>query len=309
MTESNPVAELASMVDWARQNLQALCPDGLDDPMPFKERAVEAIQSFEKPQKQPFGVSARGGELYVAEWLNWLGLDPVRISPDRRDGGFDLEAGPYLVQVKTFSRDWVGVAPVRELYGVAQSEGKPSMFWVKGPLSDDALAFANKVEMPVFQFSPEEGLIRPLNEFATEIYTRQQTIKAFKFLIAGKITLIQSASRALNACLDALWMLRDSLSSTLASDVQAFVTEVRHRQELLFLKHEPDELLETLFGRFLQGAEDNPNFDGSIEVFSDRLLELQVMGMNLKLAFNDTGTFLESKREMLDSELPSLAQK
>lgn len=54
MTESNPVAELASMVDWARQNLQALCPDGLDDPMPFKERAVEAIQSFEKPQKQPF---------------------------------------------------------------------------------------------------------------------------------------------------------------------------------------------------------------------------------------------------------------
>lgn len=203
----------------------------------------------------------------------------------------------------------MGVAPVRELYGVAQSEGKPSMFWVKGPLSDDALAFANKVEMPVFQFSPEEGLIRPLNEFATEIYTRQQTIKAFKFLIAGKITLIQSASRALNACLDALWMLRDSLSSTLASDVQAFVTEVRHRQELLFLKHEPDELLETLFGRFLQGAEDNPNFDGSIEVFSDRLLELQVMGMNLKLAFNDTGTFLESKREMLDSELPSLAQK
>jgi hypothetical protein len=309
MTERFPVAELASMLDWARRNLPSLWPDELDELMPYKERAVEAIESFERPEKQPFGVSARGGELYVAEWLTWMGLDPVRISPERRDGGFDLEAGPYLVQVKTFSRDWVGVAPVRELYGVAQSEGKPSMFWVKGPLSDDARAFADKVEMPVFQFSPEEGLIQPLNDFASQIYTRQQTIKAFKFLVAGKISLIQSASRALNACLNAMWMLRDSLSSTLASDVQAFVQEVRQRQELSFLQHEPEELLETLSSSFLLGAEDNPEFDGSTQVFSDRLLALQAMGQNLRLAFEETVVFLESRRELLDRELPLLAQK
>ena len=216
-------------------------------------------QTLGRPEKQIFGVSSRRGEEYVAEWLKWMGFENVTVTPERRDGGFDISTDEYLVQVKTFSRDWVGVAPVRELYGVAQAESKLSMFWVRGILSDDAQTFANKVEMPVFQFSPEEGLIQPANTFARDIYQHQLTLRAYKFAVSMALSRVFAAIQVLSTFFSSLWALRDTLDVELAQRSTEFLQIVENKELVeKFFTIEQETIQELLNKQFIPGPEDHP---------------------------------------------------
>jgi hypothetical protein len=204
MTTNSELLELAENIEKFRFNYIDLRPSELLELAPDAERAATDALTDGKPERQIFGVSAKGGEELVAQWLRWLQFANVEVTPERRDGGFDVIADNYLVQVKTLSRDYVGVAPVREIYGVAQSEEKLPMFWVRGTLSDDALAFANKVEMPVFQFSPEEGLINPANDSASTLLETRMKIRSFKYILASKIGVAKGAAQMLTATFNML---------------------------------------------------------------------------------------------------------
>jgi hypothetical protein len=109
-----------------------------------------------------------------------MDFEKIEVSPARRDGGYDVAADDLLVQVKNWNRDWVGVAPIRELYGVAQLAGKRSALFTKGWLSEDAAEFATEAGISVFQFSAEEAILNPVNEHAVRLLADQMSKKVFK---------------------------------------------------------------------------------------------------------------------------------
>lgn len=307
---SDPVGlfACASLVEETRANFPSWCPEGIDELLHDKEKAIAEAETLGRPEKQIFGVSSRGGEEYVAEWLKWMGFENVNVTPERRDGGFDVEADDYIIQVKTFSRDWVGVAPVRELYGVAQAEGKLSMFWLKGILSDDAQTFANKVEMPVFQFSPEEGLIQPANTFARDIYQHQLTLRAYKFTVALALGRVFGGVSVLSTFFGAIWALRDHLDDDLTKRLTEFVADVRAREIAgLFFTNRIDTVQDTLNNQFIPGPEDHPEFNGTLQaVFSHRFIAIQMLGSQLKALFEEVGSFLDSNQEQLGRDLEEI---
>ena len=296
------------MVQKLRVNFPSWCPEGIDELLHDKEKAIAEAQTLGRPEKQIFGVSSRGGEEYVAEWLKWMGFENVNVTPDRRDGGFDVETDDYIIQVKTFSRDWVGVAPVRELYGVAQAEGKLSMFWVRGILSDDAQTFANKVEMPVFQFSPEEGLIQPANTFARDIYQHQLTLRAYKFTVALALGRVFGGIQVLSTFFGAIWALRDHLDDDLTQRLTAFLQAVKSKEIVGIFFTSPLETIEDILNnRFIPGPEDHPEFDGTLKaVFSHRFIAIQMIGSQLKALFEEVGGFLALNHVQLGEDLEEI---
>jgi hypothetical protein len=307
---SDPVGVFAcaSVVEKSRANFPSWCPEGIDELLHDKDKAIAEAETLGRPEKQIFGVSSRGGEEYVAEWLKWMGFENVHVTPERRDGGFDIETDDYIIQVKSFSRDWVGVAPVRELYGVAQAEGKLSMFWVRGILSDDAQAFANKVEMPVFQFSPEEGLIQPANTFARDIYQYQLTLRAYKFTVALALGRVFGGIQVLTTFFGAIWALRDHLDDDLNKSLAELVKDIRGRELVGFFFTNPiNTVQDTLNNQFIPGPEDHPEFSGSLQdVFSHRFIAIQMLGSQLRALFEEVGNFLSSHKEQLDRDLEEI---
>ena len=93
-------------------------------------------------------ISWRDFEGLVAECYRQQGYRVVERGGDGPDGGVDLElymaSDKYLVQCKQWKSSKVGVATVRELYGVMTAERAIGGFVVtSGTFTDDAKAFAD----------------------------------------------------------------------------------------------------------------------------------------------------------------------
>lgn len=134
----------------------------------------------DRPEKLPFGVSPRGAELYVSEWLKYLDFQNIVITPPRRDGGYDIEADEYVVEVKNWNKDWLPVSAVREIFGVAVSMQKSPMIFSRGFLSEDAKQFAEINFVPVFLFNAEEALLQAGNSHAKAVIEKCLGEKAFR---------------------------------------------------------------------------------------------------------------------------------
>lgn len=150
------------------------------------------IENMGKPDPLPFGVSPRGAEKYVAEWLTYLGIEVIDLTPTSRDGGYDLESDEYLIEVKNWQKNWLPVSAVREIYGVSQLHGKTAMVFSSGFLSEDASEFAEKAEIPVFLFNAEEAILEPHSSAARELLERSMSHKygvglATYYQLVGKL--------------------------------------------------------------------------------------------------------------------------
>jgi restriction system protein len=93
------------------------------------------------------GLSWQEFEKLIAEWFHRIGYTVSEQGGSSADGGIDLIAtGPHekiLVQCKHWRDRMVGVAIVRELYGVMTAEAASGGALVtSGSFSDDAIAFA-----------------------------------------------------------------------------------------------------------------------------------------------------------------------
>lgn len=135
------------------------------------------MENMGKPDPLPFGVSPRGAEKYVAEWLTYLGIKVIDLTPASRDGGYDLESDEYLIEVKNWQKTWLPVSAVREIYGVSQLHGKTAMVFSSGFLSEDASKFAEKADIPVFLFNAEEAILEPHSSAARELFERSMEHK------------------------------------------------------------------------------------------------------------------------------------
>jgi hypothetical protein len=119
-----------------------------------------------KPNPQPMGVSHKGAEELAAQWMRFMGDSDARTTRFVADGGIDVESRRYVAQVKNWAGT-VGVAAVRELAGVAASDGRKPIFFTSGTYSSGAVEFANRSRMALFVYSAESGTIEAANSYAS----------------------------------------------------------------------------------------------------------------------------------------------
>ncbi|MBA8848741.1 restriction endonuclease [Microcella alkalica] len=129
-----------------------------------QEAAIQARTALARsrpnpaPKPLPFGVSPRGAELLVVDWMRHLGVLDAEVTPERSDGGIDVTSASTVAQVKHY-KGKVGVVEVRELFGVATSRGKRGYFFTSAGYTPEAISFAVATEMLLFVYSAELGTL------------------------------------------------------------------------------------------------------------------------------------------------------
>lgn len=122
------------------------------------------------PTPQPLGVSHRGAELLIEQWMRFLGEGDAKVTSFTNDGGVDVESLHYIAQVKNYKGS-VSVAEVRELQGVSSGDGRKPLFFTSGTYTSDAIKFAKSVSMPLFVYNAEEGNLVAEGELAENLLT------------------------------------------------------------------------------------------------------------------------------------------
>jgi Restriction endonuclease len=111
------------------------------------------------PAPQPYGVSPRGAELLVTDWMRHIGILDAYVTPEHADGGVDVSSATHLAQVKHYTGK-VSVVELRELFGVAMARGKQGLFFTSNGYTADALTFAKMTNLPLFVYNAEQGSLR-----------------------------------------------------------------------------------------------------------------------------------------------------
>lgn len=136
------------------------------------EQAEAAVRQLRRnrpapaPAAQPYGVSPRGAEHLVADWMRHIGILDANVTPEKADGGIDVVSETHLAQVKHYAGK-VSVIEVRELYGVAAARGKQALFFTSTGYTAEATQFAALTEVPLFVYDAEQGLLKGSNALAT----------------------------------------------------------------------------------------------------------------------------------------------
>lgn len=102
------------------------------------------LHERERPEPQPYGVSAMGAESLVADWLAYLGETGVVQTQYVGDGGVDVFTDNLCVQVKNYEKQTVSSSETRDIFGTATSESLRACIFTSSRLSVDSLDFAEK---------------------------------------------------------------------------------------------------------------------------------------------------------------------
>jgi len=97
-------------------------------------------------------------ENYCAWWLEALGSTNVYVTQFVADGGIDIVSDNEVAQVKLHS-SFVGVAPIRELYGASIAEKKNAIFFTSRGYTAAAVDFAETNDILLFVADPIKGTI------------------------------------------------------------------------------------------------------------------------------------------------------
>ncbi len=119
------------------------------------------------PQPLPYGVSPAGAEQLCADWMRHLGVADAEVTRYSQDGGIDVTSEKYVAQVKHWLGG-VGAPTVREVAGIAGTEGRTGIVFASGSFSRDAVAFAERAGVLLFVFDPEKGQLRAASPAATK---------------------------------------------------------------------------------------------------------------------------------------------
>jgi len=127
-----------------------------------KLRSKRAETGFAAPVAQPYGVSPRGAELWVADAMRSLGAHDATVTQQSQDGGVDVVTSRFAVSVKHYTGA-VPVEEIREIFGVAITLNKTPVLWTSGSLTKAALEFAELGPVAVVQYKVEEATWIGLN--------------------------------------------------------------------------------------------------------------------------------------------------
>lgn len=114
------------------------------------------------PDRMRTGVTPRGAEELVAQWMRHLGEVSAAVTAFAGDGGVDVVGQRYIAQVKHFTGN-VGVAPIRELAGVAATDGRSPLFFTSNGYASGAVEFAERAGVALFVYSAERGELLGMN--------------------------------------------------------------------------------------------------------------------------------------------------
>lgn len=123
------------------------------------------------PDRMPTGVTPRGAEQLVAQWMRHLGEVGAEATQFQGDGGVDVAGERFIAQVKHFSGS-VGVAPIREIAGVSITDGRGALFFTSKGYSTGAIEFANKAGVALFIYSAERAELFGINDRAKSLMSR-----------------------------------------------------------------------------------------------------------------------------------------
>ncbi|MFI6935718.1 restriction endonuclease [Streptomyces sp. NPDC050287] len=112
-------------------------------------------------------------EFAAVDHMRSLGFTDARVTGAGADGGVDVIARDAIAQVKHYSQP-IGVGPVRELRGVADSHHH-LLFYASGGYTARALQFADDRKVALFSIQ-EPGHITPLNAAAADLSARRQAV-------------------------------------------------------------------------------------------------------------------------------------
>lgn len=114
------------------------------------------------PDPMRTGVTPRGAEELVAQWMRHLGEPRATVTAFRGDGGVDVAGERHIAQVKHFAAN-VGVAPIRELAGVAATDGRSPLFFTSTGYAPGAIEFADRAGVALFVYRAELGDLVGMN--------------------------------------------------------------------------------------------------------------------------------------------------
>ncbi|MGR2752587.1 restriction endonuclease [Agromyces arachidis] len=135
-----------------------------------REPAFPLPTAWPRPGPQPYGVSHRGAEQLVADWMRHLGASDAEVTRFTGDGGVDVVSAHWIAQVKNLGeRTTVPVAQIRELAGVAADDGRRPLFFTSGTYSPGGVAFADRSGMGLFEYHAEGGALRAANGTARAV--------------------------------------------------------------------------------------------------------------------------------------------
>jgi hypothetical protein len=109
----------------------------------------------------------RDAEVVAAEWLRYWGFVDARTHGPGADGGVDVEAGEMVAQVKA-RQSKAGRPELQQLHGVVASRDKQGVFFSIGGYTEQAVAWANEVNLALFSFD-YQGEPTPCNLVASQM--------------------------------------------------------------------------------------------------------------------------------------------
>lgn len=112
------------------------------------------------------------------DWLLYLGQHDAEVTRFSKDGGIDVQSSEWVVQVKNYVGS-VGVKDVREIVGVAATDGRKPVLFTSGTLTQDAEDFARAAEVAIFRYSPEAGELEAIGEAAEALLAENPTGDSF----------------------------------------------------------------------------------------------------------------------------------
>lgn len=123
-----------------------------------------AYRAFPPPSPRPNGVDARGAEELVAQWMRHIGEVDAELTSYTGDGGIDVQGARSFAQVKHYAKS-VGVAPIRELAGVAANDprGRTPLFFTSTGYARGALDFADSAGIALFVYNAERAGLEAMN--------------------------------------------------------------------------------------------------------------------------------------------------
>jgi hypothetical protein len=130
------------------------------------------LSNRKRPNKQHFGVSARGAEELVADWIRYLGETEVRVTQYSKDGGIDVQTSTFCCQVKHYQAQKVGVEEVRALLGVAVQKGLRPLLFTSSELTSEALGFCRKTDIAVVRYNAEGATLKSLSPEGAKVMSR-----------------------------------------------------------------------------------------------------------------------------------------
>ncbi|MFF3467479.1 restriction endonuclease [Streptomyces sp. NPDC002619] len=138
-------------------------------------RAEESAGSQERGYHARTIRTWQDAEFAAVDHMRSLGFTDARVTGAGADGGVDVIARDAIAQVKYYSQP-IGVGPVRELRGVADSHHH-LLFYASGGYTASARQFADEKKVALFSIQ-ELGHITPLNAVAARLSARPGPTRA-----------------------------------------------------------------------------------------------------------------------------------